>query len=462
MSASPRNTPALDAADLDRRTRLHAGCVPPDVVEYLLDHGHAETVRELAEDGEWFCARARARALAADGRQEEARALLAPYVETGWWTAVEEAAGLLGGWGRVEEALDLVRPHAEAGEGSALRKFALLLARAGRAEEAYELLRPHVADRFLAGALVEVTAGLDRDEEVAALLAARLEPGRACGRCGSPRCGARYVEPPDAVALLAAVRERQGRADEAVALLRAHGPGAGTVNGRDPLAGLLARLGRMAELRAYAAQDPGGDAERLLAELLEEAGDVAGAVGVYRPSAAGSSYAALRLAELLVRHGRGDEAIDVLAALPAARGGHSDCVLDALCALYVARGRAEEGLARFAGIVAPPDCEEWDLLRMRAALLAARGRVEQAVAELRAHPEGGSTYAAEVVAGLLAGAGRPEEAVAVLDPGSPDLRKPLAELLMGLGRVGEAVAVLRQPLPAARHAPTVYSDAPPW
>ncbi|MFF4320357.1 hypothetical protein [Streptomyces sp. NPDC001568] len=462
MSASPRNTPALDPADLDRRTRLHAGCVPPDLVEYLLDHGHADTVRELALDGEWFCARALARTLAADGQREEARDLLAPYVATGWWTAVAEAAGLLGAWGRVEEALDLVRPHAEAGERSALREFALLLARAGRAGEAYELLRPHVTDPLLAGALVEVTAGLGRDDEVADLLAARLEPGLACGRCGSPRCGARYVEPHDAVALTAAVRERQGRADEAVALLRAHGPGAGTVNGRDPLAGLLARLGRTAELRAYAAQDPGGNAERLLAELLEERGDVAGAVGVYLASAAGSSYAAIRLAELLARHGRGDEAIDVLAALPAARGGHEDWVLDALCALYVARGRAEEGLARFAGIVDPPGCEEWDLLRMRAALLAACGRVDQAVAELRAHPEGGSTYAAEVVAGLLAGAGRPEEAVAALDPGAPDLRKPLAELLMGLGRVGEAVAVLRQPLPTAQHAPTAYSDAPPW
>ncbi|MEU9029960.1 tetratricopeptide repeat protein [Streptomyces sp. NPDC048383] len=455
------NAPALDPDDLDRRTRLHAGCVPPDLVAYLLDHGHADTVRELALDGEWFCARARARFLGAEGRQDEARSVLAPYVATGWWTAVAEAAGLLGAWGRVAEALDLVRPRAEAGEHPALRDFALLLARAGRAEEAYELLRPHVTERLLAGPLVEVSAGLGRDEEVAALLADRIAPGRACAACGDTECGAPYVEPPDASALLAAVRERQGRTDEAVALLRAHGPGAGTVNGRDPLAGLLARLGRTAELRAYAAQEPGGNAERFLARWLEERGDVAGAVEVYRPSAAASSHAALRLAELLVRHGRGEEAIDVLAALPAARGGHSDCILDALCTLYVDRGRAEEGLARFAGIVDPPDCEEWDLLRMRAALLAACGRVDQAVAELRAHPEGGSTYAAEVVAGLLAGAGRPEEAVAVLDPGDPDLRKPLAELLMALGRIGEAVAVLRRPLPAPP-PPTVYREAPPW
>ncbi|MFD3874501.1 hypothetical protein [Streptomyces sp. NPDC058623] len=88
------NAPALDPADLDRRTRLHAGCVPPDLVAYLLDHGHADTVHEWALDGEWFCARARARLLGAEGRQEEARSVLAPYVATGWWTAVAEAAGL--------------------------------------------------------------------------------------------------------------------------------------------------------------------------------------------------------------------------------------------------------------------------------------------------------------------------------------------------------------------------------
>ncbi|MET9610577.1 hypothetical protein ABZZ17_36795 [Streptomyces sp. NPDC006512] len=454
-------TPAapLDPAELDRRARVEAGCVPPHLVTYLLDHGHARTVHELARDGEWFCARALARALADEDRQEEALEVLDPYVATGWWTAVDEAAALLGAWRRVEEALDLVRPYAEAGERSALREFALLLGRAGRGGEAYELLRPHVADWYLAGPLVEVSAGLGRDEEVAALLAARIAPDRACARCGTTECGARYVEPHNAVALLASVRERQGRTDEAFELLRTHG--AAHVNCLDPLAEMLARHDRMEELRACAAAASGGNAARFLAGLLEERGDVAGAVGVYRPLAeAGSPHAAVGLAELLARHGRGDEAIGVLVALPAARGGHEDWVLDPLCALYVARGRAEEGLAHFAGIVDPPGCEEWDLLRMRATLLAALGRVDEAVAELRAHPEGGSAYAAEAVAGLLAGAGRVAEAVAVLDPERPDDRQPLAELLLELGRVGEAVAVLRRPLPALR--PIVYSEAPPW
>ncbi|MEJ8643852.1 hypothetical protein WKI68_25765 [Streptomyces sp. MS1.HAVA.3] len=134
----------MDAAELDRRTRMHTECVPPDLVTYLLGHGHADVVRDLARDGEWFCARAWAQHLAEQGRREEAWGVLAPYVETGWWTAAGRAAELLDAWGRGEEAIALVRPYADAGERSALRDLALLLARHGRAEEAYGLLRPHV------------------------------------------------------------------------------------------------------------------------------------------------------------------------------------------------------------------------------------------------------------------------------------------------------------------------------
>ncbi|MEJ8643851.1 tetratricopeptide repeat protein [Streptomyces sp. MS1.HAVA.3] len=307
---------------------------------------------------------------------------------------------------------------------------------------------------------MEVSAGLDRDEEVADLLAARFAPGRACVHCGSPECGQRSYEPHNAVALLAAVRERQGRTDEAIEVLRTHE--IVSVNGVDPLAALLARHDRMDELRAYAATEPLEDAARLLAELLEARGDVPGAVEVYRPLVAdGSPHAAVRLAELLARHGRGDEAVEVLRTLPAAHGGHEDWILDPLARLYVAQGRAEEGLAHFAAIEDPAGCEEWDLLRLRADLLAACGFVEQAVEELRAHPEGGSPYAAEQVARLLSGAGRLEEAVAVLDPDAPDHREDLGALLMRLGRVGEAVAVLRKPLPAVLFEPVGYSDSPP-
>lgn len=166
---------------------MHDECVPPDLVDRLLALGHADVVRgqALAEDGDWFCARAWARLLAGRDALDEALEVLAPYVGTGWWTAAAEAARLLDAAGRGEEAISLVRPFAADGERSALHDLALLLARHGQGEEAYELLLPHTTDWLIAEALVEVGVGLGRGEEVAALLEARLAPGNACPRCDS-------------------------------------------------------------------------------------------------------------------------------------------------------------------------------------------------------------------------------------------------------------------------------------
>ncbi|MFE5719064.1 tetratricopeptide repeat protein [Streptomyces erythrochromogenes] len=448
----------MDAAELDHRSRTRDGWIPPDLVARLIDRGHAETVRERALDGDWFCARGRARDLAARGRAEQALAALAPYAATGWWDAVGENAELLDRTGRTEEAVRLVRPYAEAGERAALRHLALMLSRQGRAEEAYALLRPHIGDRFLAEPLVEVSAGQGRDEEVAALLRDRARPDRPCGRCGGAQCPGGGARPSNAAALLAAVLERQGRTDEAVEVLRTH-PYA-PVGGRDPLAELLARHGRIDDLRARAAASDDEYAARRLAELLESRGDVAGAVEAYRPhAAAGRGRASVLLARLLARHGRGDEAVDVLRALDSA----DDWILDELCALYAAGGRSEEGLAHLDAVKARRGREEWEVFRLRAHLLAGCGRLDEAVEGIRAHLEGAAPYAAEELARLLAGAGRPEEAVAVLDPELPDHGRALAELLLDLGRIDEAVAVLRRPHPPIPPPdPAGYSDCPPF
>lgn len=178
----------MDAAALDQRTRTHRDGVPPDLVERLLDLGHADLVREqaLAEDGDWYCARAWARRLAGQGRTDEALAVVARYTATGWFTAVAEAARLLDATGRGEEAIGMLRPFAAAGERSALAELAPLLARHGRAEEAYALLVPHIADWYLAEALADVALVLGRGDEVAERLAARTAPDRPCGRCGGP------------------------------------------------------------------------------------------------------------------------------------------------------------------------------------------------------------------------------------------------------------------------------------
>ncbi|WP_327264016.1 hypothetical protein OG444_23430 [Streptomyces sp. NBC_01232] len=450
----------MDAAVLHRRTNMHHECVPPDLVDRLLALGHTEVVRGLAvaEDGDWFCARAWARLLAGRGELDEALQVLAPYVGTGWWTAAAEAARLLDAGGLGDEAIALVRPFAPDGDGLALRDLALLLARHGHGDEAYELLLPHVTDRITAEALVEVGVGLGRGDEVAELLEARLAPGNPCTRCGSPECGSPSTVPFNAVNLLASVREKQGRTDEAIAVLHAHDPV--VVGNRDPLAELLVRHDRIDELRAYAAGSGPWEAARRLAELLEGRGDVAGAVDAYRNHAGeGLWHRSILLAELLARHGRGAEAVEVLCALNSAE----DWILDPLCELFAAEGRAEEGLAHLDALKARRGREEWELFRLRGPLLAACGRLDEAVAEAGAHPEGGRPYARESLALLLADEGRPEEAVALLEADRLEQQWALGPLLVELGRVEEAVTLLRTPRPQVQPPqPTGYSDRPPF
>ncbi|MFE5581918.1 hypothetical protein [Kitasatospora sp. NPDC056531] len=426
----------MDAAEFDRRARgTYVDWIPSDLVAQLIEHGHLDRVRQEASSGDWHCARAWVEQLAAEDRQDDALAVLAPYIEAGSWAAARAHAELLERWGYEEEAIAFVQVLSEmgVGKGAAFEHLTRLLARHGRGEEAFELLRPHIKEARFAAALVDVTEGLGRDEEVAELLAAGIEAPaerRPNAELGLP-------EPDNAVDLLAAVRERQGRVDEAIALLRTRE--VTSVNGRDQLADLLARHDRVEELRAHAAEESLGDAATALAELLELRGDIEGAVEVYRAHAAESPHEAALLARLLARHGRGDEAIEVLRALPWAKGGDEDWIVATLCELYVDQRRAEEGLAYLDGVLARFGAPEWEYVRFRPRLLAACGRLEQAIEELRADLD--APCAAGELASLLADAGRLEEAVAV--PAVAADRLLLAPLLLKLGRIDEAMAALR-------------------
>lgn len=383
--------------------------------------------------------------------------VLAPYVATGWWKAAHSVAELLEGWGRVDEAVEVFRANLKADGRLALKYFALLLARHGRGNEEFDLLLPHLKDWLLADAVVEVTAGLSRDEEIAELLAARVEAGH---QNDWPDLADRNTEPSNAIDLLATVHERQGRVDEAISLLRKRE--ITSVNGRDPLADLLARHDRIKELREYAATEDLGDAARCLAEYLEQHGDVAGAIDAYRAlTPDGSPNTAVLLAELLARHGRCDEAIEMLRPLPSAAGGDEDWVAHALCKLYADHGRAEEGLAYLDDRKARLGSEESEFFRLRTKLLVACGRTEQAIEEARARPDANSWYEAQNLAELLSDAGRPEEAVAILAPSIPANRSVLAAHLMQVGRIKAAVALLHQPPKNVEVLPW-SSDDPPF
>ncbi|MGW4896472.1 tetratricopeptide repeat protein [Kitasatospora sp. NPDC004240] len=450
----------MDASDLDHRARTRSGCIPPELVARLLERGHADVVELQAGRGEWFCALAWARLLGGQGRQGDALEVLAPYLATGWWTAVAAAAELLEGWGRVDEAIEVTRVRMEAGHPMALESYTRLLARHGRAEEAFTLLVPHVDDWALATALVDVAAAAGRHEEAAALLAARTEH-----RCSDfPWC-CRGLDRDTALGLLATIRERQGHVDEAVVLLRRRR--ITSVNGRDQLADLLARHDRVEELRAHAATDGHEEAVRRLAELLEERGDVEGAITAYGRAdgpAARNPNAAYELARLLARHSRGEEAIAVMRTRADAHPG-DDWILHALSELYLEQGRPAEGLAHLDALAARHGGEEeWELFWMRLPLIAACGGVDEAVERALAHPEGTTWYAAEHIAHLLAGAGRAEEAVAVLRQYDRRNGHDLAGYLVDLGRVEEALAVVQHTDPPPPLVPTthLWSDEPPF
>lgn len=86
---------------------------------------------------------------------------------------------------------------------------------------------------------------------------------------------------------------------------------------------------------------------------------------------------------------------------------------------------------------------------MRLPPIAACRGVDEAVERARAHPEGNTWYAAEHLAHLLAGAGRTEEAVTVMQQHDRGNSHDLAGYLVDLGRVEEAVTVLLHTSPPA-------------
>ncbi|GAA0910147.1 tetratricopeptide repeat protein [Virgisporangium aurantiacum] len=428
------------------RTCASDSWLPPEVALALVEHGRFQEARLRAEDGDWHCARPLAQALVTRGEVDAGLAVLRPFADHGHWEAVESLAGVLDECGRTDEAIELVRRHLTAGGPYGATRLAALLARQGRTDEVIGLLGPHVADFVYAEALVALTAGTGRDEEVASLLRERIEADRH-------RAGRWPNLPPNTEALLVAVLERQGRIDDAVAVLRARlRSGDASANHVEHLAEILARHGRERELRLLAAEADG--AAWPLAVWLEEQGRVDQAVEVLRPLAdGGSSNAAAVLAELLTRHGRVDEAVGILRSTP-----DDECLLTLLCDLLISQGRPDEALAAVDDVAARHG-DMWSELRVqRWRVLAQCGRIEEAIAAARDVP-----YLTTELADLLVEAGRPDEAITVLRRAQHDAwsTTQLAKLLIQQGHVSEAIEPFRAAA-AARQEAKAEDDAAFW
>ncbi|MEV6306670.1 hypothetical protein AB0M02_45240 [Actinoplanes sp. NPDC051861] len=429
----------MDAAELDRRFRMHDGWVPPLVARALIEHGHHDGVRREAASGDYFCARALADDLDARDDRDGAIEVLRPFADTGWWEPISRTAALLAGHGDTDAAIAVLRPQADAGARLAVSRLAELLAGQGRLDEAIALLTPGLAGEWLyAEALVSITAGQGRDDEVVDLLRPLAEPphGPDC-RCDG-----------EAERRLATVLERRGSAGEAIELLASSYRRGDIfrVNHIELLSEFLARHDPD-RLRAFADNGGGEYAAERLAQLLADLDRVDEAIEVLRP------HPPWYLADLLIQLGRVGEAIEVLR--PAALDD-PECYLPEVRRLMLEQGRAGELLTfmdEFRGDA------YFELLTVRADALVALGRVGEAVEVLRAGSEADSWYVRCRVAGILAEDGQVAEAVRELWPyrGAVPEAHDLARLLVVQGRVEEAFEVVR----GLSLAPPMVPDGPP-
>ena len=431
----------------------------------LIQCGYLDVLRRHGAAGDWNCASAWASAVvergAAAGRDaadadaadaDAALEMLAPFAATGLPAAIAQTARILAAAGRVEEALTLARANAgttvgagepvadleghPAGERAALRLLAELLVAQGRRSEAFEVLRPYATHWSVTDAWVAAAEGLGRDAEVAEVLTAMVaeHPGAKVGD-------------------LAEVLIRSGRAEEAEALLRPRLVSDGLVHLSliRQLVDLLVARGREDTVRELIAGPPGKYAAAYFAEVLEARGDRDAALATLAPFSTEDHQHQLIYGEMLLRADRLPEASEVLLALDS--GFIPGSGLRALCATLADRDRHAEALALIDEAARRAGGLSLELLKLRATTLAARGDVDQAIAELRAHPQGDSITAAIHIAELLSGAGRLDESLAVLAPHSETHLASLEHsmLLIRLGRAEEGIEIaLRRPRSQSR------------
>ncbi|MEU7067302.1 hypothetical protein [Streptomyces sp. NPDC046161] len=385
-------------------------CPEDDVWRALIEHCHdPDDLERLARSAELRM------------RYSHAAACYERLSVSGDWSATEALAEMLIKQGRIDDAIEVLHPAVRADwyptRSGATARWAGLMDQQGRAEEAIEILHEGAETEVLTRLLVRVGRA---DEAVA--VARRWADGRN-------RLADAHVA--DLLAELGDVEALRARA------------ATGNVNSIGRLANLLARRGQRDEaIRLFMPyiNTERGAADRVV-ELLAEDGRVEEAVAVLRPFVeAGYSRANAMLAEILLAHGRRDEAVDHLRTA-AARDSNlhefwaEQCPVDELAAL------AETGM--------------WPAVARWTALLAEQGHLDQALAIVKPIADNGDVRAARHLPQLLADNGRLGEALDMLRDaiasGEPSYThwapEQLTRILFSRGLVDE----LREEVDAGTH-----------
>ena len=293
------------------RARVEAGDLFADVrlaellAELLAERGDLDGLRERADADDDAAAEHLAELLAERGDLDGLR----ERADAGDRYAASRLAELLGERGDLDGAAQVLRTRADVGDMYAASRLAKLLAERGDLDGLRE--RADAGDRFAALRLAELLAErgdldgaaqvlrtrADADDGFAAVRLAELlaERGDLDGLRERADAGDRY-----AASRLAELLAERGDLDGAAQVLRTRTRG-GAADLR--LAELLAERGDLDGLRERADVGDGFAAVRL-AELLAERGDLDG----LRERADAGDGDAARLADVLRRQGRGEEA----------------------------------------------------------------------------------------------------------------------------------------------------------
>ncbi|MBL3670573.1 tetratricopeptide repeat protein [Streptomyces sp. M2CJ-2] len=313
----------------------------------------------------------------------EVELLVQAASEQGDWFCAQAAARELSRAGEVERALDVLEPFIEAGWNRARWERAEVLLEAGRVQQALDAVRPDeegLASERVCHDFAELLAKAGRlDEAITVLM---------------PHLDREWI-----LSTLVELTEGQGRDEQVLELIAPRAQRARSVRGEE-------RWG----FHPCNAQD-------LQAQVLERAGRVDEAVRILGADIAAGHFVVQNTlvahAELLRRHGRLEE-LRVLGT-----GKHAGETLAYYARALEDVGQADEAetvLRRFIAAAEYPDRFRWPLI----GLLGRQGRIEEAVEVGRPTFDHHDACLFESIIHLLHEAGRPDDALALLDERSAE------------------------------------------